>query len=167
MLDGFMTLHSHSTARNIVNWLFCTFVMEILLMDFNEDKMHLSVLYFWMKSVNCTAMLKFCEQDQLQNVTGWSSPNRSNVFCSWKEESDGADGFFFFLKCPMGNQINTLQRRKWSYFDIKYVFLKIAIRLQKYLNFLLGSNFCFLKEVKLWARVFFDCTAMTYHLHLF
>lgn len=109
MLDGFMALYSHSTARNIVNWLFCASVLEILLMDFNEDKIHLTE-YFWMKSVNCAALLMFCSETSCGMLLGEAA--QTGLMCSALGKRNQMVLVFFFPWVSNGKSDQHLTEKK-------------------------------------------------------
>lgn len=89
----------------------------------------------------CTA-LPTCS-NKPQQVTGGGSPTAPAF---GKRDFVGMKPWLvLFLRCPMGNQISTLQRKES---EVTLISNTLCIdcyqAFQKYLNFLLGSNFCFL-----------------------
>lgn len=135
---------SHSTAGKTELTPLCTFPVDILLTGFTEDEKVPPCQTFLGEIQGCTAVLRLSETSS-SRLLG-EAAQAGSAF--GKRDYVGVKpwvGFFFFLRCLMGNQISTLQRKEGEVALISNTLCKDCYQaFQKYLDFLLGSNFCFL-----------------------
>lgn len=127
---------SHSTTGKLLTPL-CTFGVEILLMGFTRDKVCLAIKHFWMNldaqpsscSVRKTGCSMLLGEAGQTGLTCALLLKRGIIWC-W---SCGFCLFSFFvcvvvfssfLRCPMGNQIGTLQRKADRVTLISHLLLK-------------------------------------------
>lgn len=78
-------------------------------MDFNEDKIHLTE-YFWMKSVNCAALLMFCSETSCGMLLGEAA--QTGLMCSALGKRNQMVLVFFFPWVSNGKSDQHLTEKK-------------------------------------------------------